>query len=104
MASMHIVCILYVSCWYTVCCEAINLCFGTTLAIEGLGVRSVKEARKPQMDLRVSCDVGGRPGSLFVSPDGAQLFVFDREGSQVSAVSVSRWVQLERIDLVRPGS
>ncbi len=64
----------------------------------------MKEARKPQMDLRESCDLGGRPGSLFVSPDGAQLFVFDRESSQVSAVSVSRWAQVERIDLARPGS
>ena len=63
----------------------------------------MKEARKPQMDLRASCDVGGQPGSLFVSPDGAQLFVFDRENSQVSVVSVSPWAQLERIDLARPG-
>jgi len=64
----------------------------------------VKEARKPQMDLRASCDVGGRPGSLFVSPDGAQLFVVDRVSGQVSAVSVALWAQLERIDLARPGS
>jgi hypothetical protein len=56
------------------------------------------------MDLRASCDVGGRPGSLFVSPDGAQLFVVDRGSAQVSVVSVSRWEQLERIDLARPGS
>ena len=67
-------------------------------------MRRVKEARKPQMDLRASCDVGGRPGSLFVSPDGTQLFVFDRENARVSALSVSRWGQPESLELARPGS
>ena len=64
----------------------------------------MKEARKPQLDLRMSCDVGGRPESLFVSPDGSQLFVFDQDCSQVSAVSTSSWQRLERVDLVRPGA
>ena len=43
----------------------------------------MKEARKPQLDLRMSCDVGGCPGTLFVSPDGSQLFVFDEERAQI---------------------
>src|SRR5262245_24749195 len=67
-------------------------------------MKRVKEARKPQLDLRMSCDVGGRPGSLFVSTDGSQLFVFDQERAQVSAVAVSSWQRLERVDLVRPGA
>jgi hypothetical protein len=52
----------------------------------------------------MSCDVGGRPGSLFVSPDGSQLFVFDQDCSEVSAVSATTWQRMERVDLVRPGA
>ena len=52
----------------------------------------------------MSCDVGGRPASLFVSQDGSQLFVFDREKPQVTAIGVSTWQVLERVDLSRSGA
>src|SRR5438552_7800758 len=52
----------------------------------------------------MSCDVGGRPGSLFVSPDGSQLFVFDQERALVSVLSISTWERLDRVDLNRAGS
>src|SRR5688572_30174229 len=62
----------------------------------------VNEARKPQMDLKASCPVGGRPGALHVSPDGSRLHVFDQEDSRLSVVGVASWQLLEKVDLGLP--
>jgi DNA-binding beta-propeller fold protein YncE len=62
------------------------------------------EARKPQLDLKDTCDVGGRPGSLVVSPDGSTLMVFDQECARVSIVAVASWQVLARVDLDLPAS
>src|SRR5579863_1989254 len=61
------------------------------------GEMSVEEARKPQMNLRTACAVGGRPGALWVSPDGSRLFAFDQDRPEVSVIGVSGWQLLERI-------
>jgi YVTN family beta-propeller protein len=62
----------------------------------------VKEARKPQLNLKASCAVGGRPAALRVSPDGSQLLVFDQERSLLSIIGVSTWQLLEQVDLALP--
>lgn len=64
----------------------------------------MNEARKPQLDLRKTCDLGGQPGALVVSRDGSQLLVFDRARAQVTVLGVSAWQVLERVDLDVPPS
>jgi hypothetical protein len=68
------------------------------------GAKRVEEARTPQMDLKASCTVGGRPGALIVSSDGAQLFAFDQTRPEMSVVGVSGWRVIDRVDLSRPGA
>lgn len=64
----------------------------------------MEEARKPQMDLRSSCPVGGQPGALVVSPDGSQLLVFDQVRPEVAVVGISGWKVLDRVALGRPSA
>ena len=64
----------------------------------------MNEARKPQLNLRKTCDVGGQPGSMVATPDGSQLLIFDRARAQVTVLGVSAWQVLERIDLDVPPS
>src|SRR5438552_4610862 len=52
----------------------------------------------------MSCDVGGCPGTLFVSPDGSQLFVFDEERAQISVIGIPAWQVLDRMDLNLPSA
>jgi DNA-binding beta-propeller fold protein YncE len=66
---------------------------------EGCYIADVNEGRKPQMDLRGACAVGGRPGVLRVSPDGSQLLVFDQDRARMSIVGVAAWRLLEQVDL-----
>ncbi|MBI3858195.1 MAG: YncE family protein [Planctomycetes bacterium] len=59
----------------------------------------MKEARKPQLDLRTTCAVGGSPDALAVSPDGSELFVFDREQAAISVIGVAKWQLLGKVGL-----
>lgn len=73
--------------------------------MNGMGVAiamDVNEGRKPQMDLKGACGVGGRPGVMRVSADGSQLLVFDQDRAQLSIVGVAAWQLLDRIDLAHP--
>lgn len=62
----------------------------------------MNEARKPQLDLKETCAVGGRPGALVVSPDGSRLMVFDRDRARVTIVATASWRILEQLDLDLP--
>lgn len=62
----------------------------------------MSDARKPQLDLRKSCDVGGEPATPVVTQDGSQLLVFDRVRTQVTVIGVSAWKVLEKVDLDVP--
>jgi hypothetical protein len=56
------------------------------------------------MDLKASCAVGGRPGALFLSPDGSQLYVFDQELPHVTVIGVARWKIVGQFPLASPSS
>src|SRR6187549_398790 len=47
---------------------------------------TVMEARKPELDLKATCGVGGRPGALHVSPDGSRLYVIDQAAPRATVV------------------
>src|SRR4030095_12623239 len=92
-------CILYVLLSVTSCRQET---YGRSFMSNGTGVAIdaiVNETRKPQMDLRGACAVGGRPGAMLVSPDGSRLFVFDQDRAQVSIVGVAAWQLLGKADL-----
>lgn len=60
------------------------------------------EARKPQLEFKAACPVGGRPGSVHASPDGSKLFIFDQALPRVTVLGVAGWKVLETFDLELP--
>lgn len=69
----------------------------------GVAIEPVmKEARKPQLDLKATCAVGGKPGALVVTADGSQVLVFDQERARVSIIAAASWQLLEQVDLALP--
>jgi hypothetical protein len=65
---------------------------------------SVMHGRKPQVDLKATRAVGGRPGALSLSPDGAQLFVFDSSTPRVTVLGTAGWEVLRTFELDVPGA
>lgn len=59
----------------------------------------MKEARRPELELRMTCELGGKPGGLVVSPDASRLFVFDQGLPKVSVVGISSWTIVDRFEL-----
>src|SRR6185295_6644909 len=57
------------------------------------------ETRKPELDLKGSCVVGGRPDALLLSPDASQLYVFDQELPLVTVIATARWQLVDRFML-----
>jgi len=62
------------------------------------------EARKPQLDLKETCTVGGRPGAVHGVPDGSRIFIFDQALPRVTVVGVAGWQVLDRFDLELPSA
>jgi DNA-binding beta-propeller fold protein YncE len=60
------------------------------------------EARKPELDLKATCAVGGRPGAVHVSPDGSRLYVIDQAAPGVTVVGTAGWQVLESFSLQLP--
>jgi len=62
--------------------------------------------KRPQLNLRAACAVGGRPGLLRVAPDASKVFVFDLEAPRITVVGTARMDVLQKIDLGthRPGA
>jgi len=60
------------------------------------------EARKPELDLKATCAVGGRPGAVHVSPDGSRLYVNDQAAPRVTVVGTAGWQVLESFPLALP--
>jgi DNA-binding beta-propeller fold protein YncE len=57
------------------------------------------EEKRPQLDLRGACSVGGRPGSVHVSPDAGRLYVFDQDRPRISVVGIAGFEIFQQIDL-----
>ena len=64
----------------------------------------VMNGRKPQVDLKATRAVGGRPGALHLSPDGSQLFVFDSGSPRVTVLGAAGWEVLCTFDLSLPSA
>src|SRR5579862_5622595 len=64
----------------------------------------VMHGRKPQVDLKATRAVGGRPGALHLSSDGAQLFVFDSSTPRVTVLGTAGWEVLRTFELDVPGA
>jgi hypothetical protein len=62
------------------------------------------DGRKPQVDLKATRATGGRPGALHLSPDGAQLFVFDSGTPRVTVLGTAGWEVLRTFELDVPRS
>lgn len=64
------------------------------------------DEKRPQLNLRAACAVGGRPGPLAVAPDASKVFVFDVEAPRITVVGTSRMEVVQKIDLGshRPGT
>src|SRR4051812_10090700 len=62
------------------------------------------EARKPELDLKATCAVGGRPGAVHLSPDGSRLYVIDQALPRVTVLGTVGWQVLESFPLELPSA
>jgi DNA-binding beta-propeller fold protein YncE len=62
------------------------------------------EGRKPQVDLRATRVVGGRPGALHLSSDGTRVYVFDSSAPRVTVLGAAGWDVLGTYPLELPSA
>src|SRR5258708_24310605 len=65
---------------------------------------SMMEGRKPQVDLKATRTVGGRPGALHLSSDGSQVFVFDSSSPRVTVLGAAGWDVIRSFHLELPSA